>query len=363
MYLKLTAADKTDVGKQREQNEDSVYKRVESSGEGDMGLFVVADGMGGYQAGEVASRLTVTTISKNLDSLFPSCSVRIQPERDTTFKDGEPNASYGGPNSELPFSEQPTIQLDRASLQASGTAATAPDNRTPNCSVPIQPIWTGEPNSELPEDNAFGSHTTFQGWGSECVGADENKTRKLSETQSSVVIEDRLRTAIQEANKAILQYGESKSSARGLGSTVTAALIQNDQAYIANIGDSRTYLFRDNHLQKLTEDHSLVAKLVESKQITDEEVYTHPQRNLIYRSLGAGHRNVEIDIFHEVLRPGDKLLLCSDGLWEMVHHQDLEKLLKEQSNPQALCDKLIAQANMNGGEDNITAIVVDVNEY
>ena len=315
MYLKLTAADKTDVGKQREQNEDNVYKRVESSGEGDMGLFIVADGMGGYQAGEVASRLTVTTISKNLDSLFQ------------------------------PFSEQPTIQLDRASLQASGTAATAPDNRT------------------QPEDNAFGSHTTFQGWGSERVGADENKTRKLSETQSSVVIEDRLRTAIQEANKAILQYGESKSSARGLGSTITAALIQNDQAYIANIGDSRTYLFRDNHLQKLTEDHSLVAKLVESKQITDEEVYTHPQRNLIYRSLGAGHRNVEVDIFHEVLRPGDRLLLCSDGLWEMVHHQDLEKLLKEQSNPQALCDKLIALANMNGGEDNITAIVVDVNEH
>ncbi len=297
MYLKLTAADKTDVGKQREQNEDYVYKRVESSEEGDMGLFIVADGMGGYQAGEVASRLTVTTISKNLDCLFQ------------------------------PLSEQPTIQLDRASLQASDTAATAPDSRT------------------QPE------------------GATENKTRKLSETQSSVVVEDRLRTAIQEANKAILQYGDRKSSARGLGSTVTAALIQNDQAYIANIGDSRTYLFRDNHLQKLTEDHSLVAKLVESKQITDEEVYTHPQRNLIYRSLGAGHRNVEIDIFHEVLRPGDRLLLCSDGLWEMIHLQDLEKLLKEQSNPQALCDKLIALANMNGGEDNITAIVVDVNKH
>jgi serine/threonine protein phosphatase PrpC len=293
MYLKLTAADKTDVGKQREQNEDYVYKRVESSEEGDMGLFIVADGMGGYQAGEVASRLTVTTISKNLDCLFQ------------------------------PLSEQPTIQIDRASLQSSSSAL---DNR-------IQP-----------------------------EAAAENKTHKLPETQSSVAIEDQLRTAIQEANKAILQYGDRKSSARGLGSTVTAVLIQNDQAYIANVGDSRTYLFRDNHLQKLTEDHSLVAKLVESKQITDEEVYTHPQRNLIYRSLGAGHRNVDVDIFHEVLQPGDRLLLCSDGLWEMVHHQDLEKLLKEQSNPQALCDKLIALANMNGGEDNITAIIIDVSK-
>jgi protein phosphatase len=313
MYLKLTAADKTDVGKQREQNEDYVYKRVESSEKGDMGLLIVADGMGGYQAGEVASRLTVTTISKNLDCLFQPL-----PEQPTIEAFGSHTARSG-------LADQMPHKLGRASLQSSDTAATAPDNRT------------------------------------QSEAAAEHKTRKLSETQSSVVIEDRLRTAIQEANKAILQYGDRKSSARGLGSTVTAVLIQNDQAYIANVGDSRTYLFRDNHLQKLTEDHSLVAKLVESKQITDEEVYTHPQRNLIYRSLGAGHRNVDVDIFHEVLRPGDRLLLCSDGLWEMVHHQDLEELLKEQSNPQVLCDKLIALANKNGGEDNITAIIVDVN--
>jgi protein phosphatase len=300
MHLKLTAAKKTDVGKQREQNEDSVYQRVASSEDGDQGLFIVADGMGGYQAGEVASRLTVTTISNILDSIFQ------------------------------PLSEQPTIKLDPASVPPSSSAATASDK-------------TIKPADASP--------------------AAEQKTRKLSETQLVIATEDQLRTAIQEANKAILSYGDRKTSARGLGSTVTAALIQNDQAYIANVGDSRTYLFRDNQLQKLTEDHSLVAKLVESKQITDEEVYTHPQRNLIYRSLGAGHRNIEIDIFHQVLHPGDKLLLCSDGLWEMVHHRDLEDLLKEQSNPQIICDKLITLANENGGEDNITAIVVNVNAH
>jgi protein phosphatase len=298
MHLKLIAADKTDVGKQREQNEDFAYKRIESSEEGDQGLFVVADGMGGYQAGEVASRLTVETISKVLDS---------------TFK---------------PVFDQTTIKLDRASLH------------------------TNAPTISKESTNPADASTVA-----------EHKTRKLSETQSSVTIEDQLRTAIQEANRAILRYGERKSSARGLGSTVTAALIQNDQAYIANVGDSRTYLLRDNHLTKLTQDHSLVAKLVESKQITDEDVYTHPQRNLIYRSLGAGHKNIEVDIFHETLHPGDKLLLCSDGLWEMVHHQDLEDLLKEQSNPQVICDKLIALANENGGEDNITAIVVDISAH
>jgi len=113
-------------------------------------------------------------------------------------------------------------------------------------------------------------------------------------------------------------------------------------------------------LKPLTKDHSLVAKLVESNQITQEEVYTHPQRNLIYRSLGAGHKNVEVDIFHEVLQPGDKLLLCSDGLWEMVHHQDLLAILKVHTSPQVICDKLIERANQSGGEDNITAIVVHI---
>jgi PPM family protein phosphatase len=293
MHLKLTAADKTDVGKQREQNEDSAYKRVESSAQGDQGLFIVADGMGGYQAGEVASRLTVETISKMLDSSFK------------------------------PLFDQPTIKLGHIPLNA--TATTVHEDRAN----------AADASSEL-------------------------KTRKLAETQLSVAIEDRLRTAVQEANRAILSYGERKTSARGLGSTVTAALVQNDQAYIANVGDSRTYLLRDNQLTALTQDHSLVAKLVESKQIAPEDIYTHPQRNLIYRSLGAGHRNVEVDIFHETLHPGDKLLLCSDGLWEMVHHRDLENLLKEQSNPQVICDKLIALANENGGEDNITAIVVDI---
>lgn len=298
MHLKLTAADKTDVGKQREQNEDSAYKRVESSEEGDQGLFVVADGMGGYQAGEVASRLTVETISKMLDS---------------TFK---------------PVSDQPTIKLDHASLNAAAT--TAPQDST------------------NPAD---------------AKASVEHKTRKLSETQLSIAIEDRLRTAVQEANRAILSYGDRKTSARGLGSTVTVALIQNDQVYIANVGDSRTYLLRDHQLTALTQDHSLVAKLVESKQITAEDVYTHPQRNLIYRSLGAGHKTIEVDVFHETLRPGDKLLLCSDGLWEMVHHQDLENLINEQSNPQVICDKLIALANENGGEDNITAIVIDISAH
>jgi protein phosphatase len=92
-------------------------------------------------------------------------------------------------------------------------------------------------------------------------------------------------------------------------------------------------------------------------------VYTHPQRNLIYRSLGAGRKNVEVDVFFETLRTGDALLLCSDGLWEMVRDQDLLKALQDYSDPQKICDTLIDMANANGGEDNISAIVVHVSKY
>ena len=300
MPMKLTAADKTDVGKQREQNEDMPYKRIETSEEGDRGLFIVADGMGGYQAGEVASKLAVERISQALHNFF------------------------------VPVPDQPTIRLSPSSV---------------------------------PDDDATVKLPTMKSEEQKNSPSKQHKTRKLPETPITKNVEDQMKDAIQLANKAILSYGEKKSSARGLGCTVTTVLIQNDQAYIANIGDSRTYLLRDGKLMPLTKDHSLVARLVEAKQIEPEDVYSHPQRNLIYRSLGAGHKTVDPDVFHEVLQNGDTLLLCSDGLWEMVRHDDLLKILSEKSSPQKICDTLIDMANANGGEDNITAVVVQVSAH
>ena len=291
MPLKLTAANKTDVGKQREQNEDKPYTLISEDSES--GLFIVADGMGGYQAGEVASKLAVEKISDALKTFF------------------------------MPLSEQPTVRLTPLSEQET---------------VKLQPTQPGE----------------------QTAAASSQKTRKLPETPIAKNVEDALKAAIRQANKAILSYGEEQTSARGLGCTVTAAFVQDDTAYVANIGDSRTYLFRNGELTPLTRDHSLVARLVEAKQIEPEDVYTHPQRNLIYRSLGAGHKTVDPDVFHEHLQPGDSLLLCSDGLWEMVHDSDLVRVLREQHDPQKACDILIDLANANGGEDNITAVIVQM---
>jgi serine/threonine protein phosphatase PrpC len=179
-------------------------------------------------------------------------------------------------------------------------------------------------------------------------------TRELS---AEDMTGEMLAQAIQQANEALVSHGQEMNS--DLGSTVTAALIIGDMAIVANVGDSRTYLLRDGRLEQITQDHSLVARLVDAGVIEPGDVRSHPQRNQIYRCLG--HKSdVEVDTFTRQLRVGDVLVLCSDGLWEMVLDDEIQRLIETTRSPQKACDALVEAANRAGGEDNIAVIVVEV---
>ncbi len=166
-----------------------------------------------------------------------------------------------------------------------------------------------------------------------------------------------VRGAIEDANAALCQANQRDKS--DMGSTLTGFMMVGDHAYIFNVGDSRTYLVRDSNLHQLTLDHSLVGQMVAGGLIEPDDVYTHPQRSQIYRSIGD-KLNVQIDVFKQQVYPGDILLSCSDGLWEMVRNPQIADILINAPDPQAACARLIEAANANGGEDNISAVVVFV---
>ncbi|MBN1179958.1 MAG: protein phosphatase 2C domain-containing protein [Anaerolineae bacterium] len=182
----------------------------------------------------------------------------------------------------------------------------------------------------------------------------EKTTRKLT---AENVPGDLLAQAVQQANQVLFQHGQTTGS--DLGSTVAAALVIGDLAMIAGVGDSRAYLLRGGRLEQITQDHSLVARLLDAGVIAAEDVRSHPQRNQIYRCLGHSEQ-VEVDTFAVPLRPADRLVLCSDGLWEMVLDADIRRIIEQARSPQQACDALIDAANRAGGEDNIGVIVVEM---
>lgn len=169
-------------------------------------------------------------------------------------------------------------------------------------------------------------------------------------------VEAALHEAAIAANTAI--YQANVNGAGDMGSTLVAVVIVDEMAWIVNAGDSRAYVMDGDALRRVTSDHSLIEQLIIAGQVEPEERYTHPERNRIYRSLGV--ENVELDLFTQRLRPGMRMLLCSDGLWEMTRDPEIEEILRKAESPNDACAALITSANANGGEDNITAVVVQV---
>jgi serine/threonine protein phosphatase PrpC len=173
---------------------------------------------------------------------------------------------------------------------------------------------------------------------------------------------ERFRELVQQANTAIYTASLDDSTQSGMGTTLTALSIvtgEEPRVLVANVGDARTYLWRNGALTRLSVDHSYVQELVNEGIITPEEARVHPRRNIVTRALGID-RSVVVDVFSHVVRTGDRIVLCSDGLVDEVSDADIAVVLGQHSDPQDTSEALVMVANTAGGRDNTTVIVIDV---
>jgi len=271
MNLRLETASRTHPGRIRKVNEDAIFSFVRPPDKGEIqGLLIVADGIGGHKAGDIASKLAVETIYESLEWF----------------------------------------------LNKDQSEDTTPVKRESNL---LQPY-----------------------------------------TESSTHLELRLMQAIQQANQKVFDYAQDHpEEASNMGTTITCALIRGKNLVIAHVGDSRAYRLRNKELHQLTEDHSFVGQLVRTGQLPVEAYYVHPRRNVITRALGQ-FSNVQIDLRTDSLEVGDKFLLCSDGLWEMVRDPILKTYLEGSEDLEQTAQDLVKEAISQGGPDNISVIISEV---
>jgi serine/threonine protein phosphatase PrpC len=253
--MKLSWAVRTDPGLRRSSNEDSYCTRPE------LGLFVVADGMGGHVAGEVASRVAVETIQ------------------------------------------------------------------------------------------------TFI---AETAGADKNRTWPFPFEPAISLEGNRLKAAFRLANRQIANAMADKADLRGMATTASAVLAGRSSACLAHVGDSRIYAMRNGSLKQLTHDHSWVEEQVRAGTMTEAAARQHPWRNVVTRALSGGS-DPDIDTVEIAPQPGERFLLCSDGLSGVVSREGIEGVLGDHAlSLDQICDRLVAAANEGGGPDNVTALVIEV---
>ena len=170
--------------------------------------------------------------------------------------------------------------------------------------------------------------------------------------------EGSLAEQVAEANRAVFDRSQSDRKVSGMGTTLTAAQVDGNRVHLVHVGDSRAYLLRGGELTQITEDHTLVHRMVMEGEISEEEAETHPHRSILTRALGVD-RNIQVDEGDLEVAAGDRLLLCTDGLTGMVAEGQIREILLETLDPQEAVEKLVRGANRAGGIDNITAVILD----
>ncbi len=173
---------------------------------------------------------------------------------------------------------------------------------------------------------------------------------------------DRIDDAIATANTAVIARAAGHDELEGMGTTLTAVTIAGPHELLfGHVGDSRAYLLHGGELRRVTEDHSLVGELVRGGRLTEEQAEAHPQRAIVTRALGID-ADVDVDVYPVAVDSGDRVILCSDGLTDMLRERDIERIARSVPDPQQASEQLVDAANEAGGEDNITVVVVDVLE-
>ena len=235
----------SDVGKIRDINQDAYYYIEDDK----LPIFIVADGMGGHKAGEVASNLAISTIIRHYES---------------------------------------------------------------------------------------------------------SKQKILSK---EMFIPQFLNESVELANDNLIEEASGDDELKGMGTTVTMCLILDNEVYIGHVGDSRAYLLRDGELSQITQDHSLVGELLRIGSITKDEAVNHPKKNIITRALGSNPK-INVDVFNRELQNEDKIILCTDGLTNMVTEEKILEILLSSEIPSAVCSTLVNISNEAGGIDNTTIMII-----
>ncbi|AVK99819.1 Stp1/IreP family PP2C-type Ser/Thr phosphatase [Pediococcus inopinatus] len=170
-----------------------------------------------------------------------------------------------------------------------------------------------------------------------------------------------LQTEVTQENDEILETAQKYSDLNGMGTTIVVTIILKNQFIVAHLGDSRCYLFKGNELKQLTSDHSLVNELIKKGKLSPEEARNHPQKNIITKTLGISN-NSDIDVHSYVWKVNDQLLLCTDGLTNMVTDQTIANVLAGPLSLEKKCLKLIELANQAGGRDNVTVLIIQAED-